>query len=265
MEGLVDVGRQGETYLGAFRRLDHYLVAAFVSIPLSVVQTTWRWHVRWPLLGLLGIALTLLVLARFVLQRQQMLFAFLADSYQAADAARLRVEHLAYYDALTDLPNRRLFQKHLEREILLARRAGRPLGVGLLDLDDFKRVNDTLGQDTGDTLLVEVAARMRSVLRTSDVLARLGGYEFALLVTDCENPENLERLSACLLERVRAPFQIQGHALLIRCSIGWTLFPDDPGDVQSVLRHADMAMYEAKGAGRDQMRFYTPDLEGRRS
>jgi len=166
------------------------------------------------------------------------------------------VRHLAYHDALTGLPNRRLLDDRLAQAIHLAQRRDRKLAVMLIDLDDFKQVNDSLGHRAGDAMLREVAARLSACVRRADTLARHGGDEFVVVVSDVQADADCGLVAEKILRSLAAPFQIEGRALGLGASIGISLFPSDAGDGDALLRNADAAMYSAKQQGRNQYRFY---------
>lgn len=169
-----------------------------------------------------------------------------------------RLERMAHYDSLTGLPNRTLLGDRLRQAIAQAQRRGSRLAVAYLDLDGFKPVNDQYGHHTGDQLLIEVGSRLQSHLRAGDTAARLGGDEFVLLLNDLRTLSELEGILTRLLDSLGQPFQIKGYALQITASIGVTLYPDDGSDGDTLLRHADQAMYEAKRQG--QNRYYLFDV-----
>jgi diguanylate cyclase (GGDEF)-like protein/PAS domain S-box-containing protein len=172
-----------------------------------------------------------------------------------------RVERLAFYDVVTGLPNRRLLFELLEQARLQAAADDALLAVGILDLDRFKSVNDTAGHSGGDRVLAEASSRIRGMLRDTDVLARLGGDEFALLIPGLDSREQLDVISRCILQALRLPFNLTGEQLFLSASIGWTLFPLDGSNAEGLIRHADMAMYEAKEAGKDRGSLYEPAME----
>ncbi|MDE1892933.1 MAG: EAL domain-containing protein [Xanthomonadaceae bacterium] len=176
-------------------------------------------------------------------------------------AHEARVEHLAFYDVVTGLPNRRLLFNLLEQARADAGERGALLAVGILDLDRFKSVNDTIGHEGGDQVLVEASSRILGMLREADVLARFGGDEFALLIPGLDGPEQLDVIGRCILQALRAPFSLMSEQLYLSASIGWTLYPLDNADAEGLVRHADMAMYAAKEEGKDRGLLYEPAME----
>ena len=175
--------------------------------------------------------------------------------------AEARVHHMAYHDALTGLPNRALLAERLDRALLAARRDGRKLALMFLDLDRFKTINDSLGHATGDHLLREVAQRLCRVVRASDTVARLGGDEFVVLVPGIHGPAESGLVGDKILEALAEPVRFEGHTLHISTSIGICLYPDDGADVDSLMRKADAAMYQAKAAGRNNYQFYASRMD----
>jgi diguanylate cyclase (GGDEF)-like protein/PAS domain S-box-containing protein len=170
------------------------------------------------------------------------------------------LEYQALHDALTGLPNRSLFGDRLRQALLTARRNQKMFGVLLLDLDRFKDINDALGHDRGDSLLQEVTARLRGVLRATDTIARLGGDEFAVLSTDAKHPEDVVATARKILVSLEGPFAIADQMVETGASIGIAMYPihgDDPG---TLLRRADVAMYVAKRSGGGYA-MYQPDQE----
>jgi len=178
----------------------------------------------------------------------------------AARAMMLRLAHLAQYDALTNLPNRVLLFDRAQQAISRARREKTLLALLYLDLDGFKDINDSLGHDAGDAVLVEFAGRMSTALRASDTLSRQGGDEFVVLAPLVRDRPAAEVLAAKLVELAGQPFRIGGHVLKVTTSLGIALFPDDGDSFDTLARHADAAMYSAKRAGKNQARFYTPEI-----
>jgi len=173
-----------------------------------------------------------------------------------------RMARLAQYDPLTDLPNRVLLQDRAQHALAVARRDGKGLAVMYLDLDGFKQVNDTLGHDAGDQLLVEFARRLAAAMRQSDTVCRQGGDEFVVLLPALASPAQIRTVVRKVLAIVQQPFVLQGQELHIGLSGGLALFPQHGDSYDVLARHADTAMYAAKRAGRMQMRCYAgPDAE----
>jgi diguanylate cyclase (GGDEF)-like protein len=163
-----------------------------------------------------------------------------------ATRAKRHLRHLAYSDSLTGLPNRTLFNDHLGRAITRAEPTGKSLALLYLDLDRFKFVNDTLGHETGDKLLKAVSERIRGCVRASDCVARLGGDEFAIVIDDLPNVGIASTTAQKICHAVTAPFEIDGHDIVVSASIGIAVFPINGTDASALLRHADTAMYRAK-------------------
>lgn len=163
--------------------------------------------------------------------------------------ATAKLERLAHFDGLTELPNRSLFARRLEEAIATAKRENELLAVVLLDMDNFKATNDRHGHETGDRLLTQIAQRLKQVVRAGDTLARLSGDEFGLFITGLSNMEAVEHAMAQILNLCSAPYQIAGHHFELSASLGLTVFPFDSADAETLLRHADQAMYQAKQGG----------------
>jgi diguanylate cyclase (GGDEF)-like protein/PAS domain S-box-containing protein len=170
------------------------------------------------------------------------------------------IHYMAHHDALTGLPNRRLMQDRLNQAIMAARRKQRHVAVLFLDLDRFKVVNDTLGHDTGDFILKDVARRLSTCVREGDTVSREGGDEFVIILPDLERPEHARVVGDKILAELTRPVEIGGHEIHITPSIGISHYPNDATDVHQLLKHADNAMYQAKDAGRNTIRFFTNDL-----
>ena len=171
--------------------------------------------------------------------------------------SELRLNYMAQFDALTGIPNRQYFNDQLTRATARARRDGRKVTLLFLDLDEFKVVNDTLGHDAGDRLLKEVASRIQRSVRTGDVVARLGGDEFAVLLEGLTGPLEVETMASSLLALISQPYHIADRQLDITTSIGITMYPNDSADTQMLLKNADIAMYQAKENGRNNVTFFT--------
>jgi diguanylate cyclase (GGDEF)-like protein len=174
-----------------------------------------------------------------------------------------RVAHLALHDGLTDLANRTLLQQRFE-QALAAPHSGQAVVVLCLDLDRFKEVNDNFGHSVGDTLLRAVAERLRSCVRRTDTVARMGGDEFVVLQVSKEPHLEAARLSERLIEKVCAPYDIDGHRVTIGTSIGIAIAPQDGSDAERLLKSADLALYHSKSAGRGIYHFYRDEMQARR-
>jgi diguanylate cyclase (GGDEF)-like protein/PAS domain S-box-containing protein len=171
-----------------------------------------------------------------------------------------RLHRLAYYDPLTRLPNRQLFQDRLDQALAQARRAGTLVAVLFLDLDGFKCINDTLGHTVGDRLLAAVARRLRGCARESDTISRIGGDEFTVIVPGLQRPLSAAAVARKTLAELGRPFGIEGRELYVTGSIGISLYPGDGDDRESLTKKADIAMYRAKELGRHGYEFYREDM-----
>lgn len=174
-----------------------------------------------------------------------------------------KIRHLADHDELTGLPNRRLFGNLLALEIAESRRHGTKMGIFFIDLDRFKDVNDSLGHDAGDELLEEVAGRLKTLVRASDTVARIGGDEFNIIVSNAARVEDVADIARKIVEGFQKAFVIAGHEFHITTSIGISIYPDDSEEVHTLLRYADIAMYNAKKEGRSRYQFYDPRIKVR--
>jgi diguanylate cyclase (GGDEF)-like protein/PAS domain S-box-containing protein len=170
--------------------------------------------------------------------------------------AEAQIARLAHYDPLTELPNRVLFQKSLTDALARRARKGDQLAVHFIDLDRFKTVNDTLGHPLGDALLREAAERLRGCVREGDTVARLGGDEFAVVQTGLKDMDGATRLAGRIVEAMAAPFDLQGHQVVIGASVGVAAAPSDGEDADELLKKADMALYRAKADGRGAFHFF---------
>jgi diguanylate cyclase (GGDEF)-like protein/PAS domain S-box-containing protein len=171
-----------------------------------------------------------------------------------------RLDYLAHHDMLTNLPNRLLFKDRLCHAIERARRENYEAGLLFVDLDRFKHINDSLGHQVGDQLLIEAAQRLRTLVRRSDTVARLGGDEFVVLMEKIASPYDAAQLAAKIVEEFKQPFPIKGADLHLGCSVGVAVYPEDGADDVSLLRNADVAMYKAKEAGREAHVRYNSEL-----
>ncbi|MBI5320233.1 GAF domain-containing protein [Bradyrhizobium sp.] len=199
-----------------------------------------------------------------LLQRLTANISFALENFGRAEEKRRadeRIEYLASHDSLTGLPNREMFNGLLRHTIETAQRHARKFSVLFIDLDRFKVINDSLGHEAGDMLLVEVAHRLRGALRASDVVARLGGDEFVVILEEAGERDDIERISGELLSALSQPVQLIGHECHTTASIGIALYPSDGIDAQTLTKNADMAMYLAKEDGKNGFRFFSRDVK----
>ncbi len=171
------------------------------------------------------------------------------------------LEQLAYYDALTKLPNRVLFHDRLKQGISTAKRDGHKLATLLIDLDHFKYVNDTLGHDAGDRLLEIVAERLKTFVRDSDTVARLGGDEFIIILTEINRPQEASIIAQKIIDNLNAPIEVRGREVNIGASIGISTYPDDGDNGVLLVKNADLALYKAKDNGRNRYHYFSEELQ----
>jgi diguanylate cyclase (GGDEF)-like protein/PAS domain S-box-containing protein len=171
-----------------------------------------------------------------------------------------KLKHQATHDVLTDLPNRALLLDRLNQAIVAARRDNLQVTVIFIDLDFFKFINDALGHSFGDRLLKLVASRFKTLLRASDTLSRLGGDEFVIVLPDQENINNVPTLLERILKSISEPYKLDKHEINITCSMGFSVFPENGEDAETLLKNADNAMYQAKESGRNTFQFYTGEM-----
>jgi diguanylate cyclase (GGDEF)-like protein len=186
--------------------------------------------------------------------------ASLQQEVRQHQLAAERIEYLAYYDSLTALPNRSMFSKLLNQAISLARRDRKRLAVLFVDLDRFKDINDTLGHGAGDLLLQEVAKRLQACLRDSDSVARLGGDEFVILLPALQRPADIEVVAHKILAATSQPFAALGQDFHVTASVGVSTYPEDGDDEQSLMKNADVAMYQAKEEGKNNFQLYSAEM-----
>lgn len=171
------------------------------------------------------------------------------------------VSHLAHYDQLTGLANRTLMRDRLQQAIRLAVRHGDKVAIFMLDIDNFKQINDSLGHADGDALLVIVAERLRGAVRDSDTIARLGGDEFVVIMPEFKNIDHARRCGEQIVLKMSRPVYIRGNPIDITVSLGMCLYPDHGNDVDQLLQNADSAMYAVKRGGRNGFRIYDPTMD----
>ena len=186
-------------------------------------------------------------------------FAFFHDISELKRKEK-QISILAYSDALTKLPNRAALEHRLTKAIARAARECRPLAVFFIDLDNFKNINDSLGHDKGDQVLIEVAERLSSTIRSEDTLCRLGGDEFILLSESVDDVNAVYNLASRILAALKQPVHLRPSTIYINASIGISLFPNDGRTTQELIKNADMAMYKAKSEGKNKFVMFTREM-----
>jgi diguanylate cyclase (GGDEF)-like protein/PAS domain S-box-containing protein len=186
----------------------------------------------------------------------------MADITERKDAEE-RLAYVAQFDALTDLPNRHLFQDRLVQAMAQAKRGGRPMAVLFIDLDRFKLVNDSLGHAAGDKLLKEAAARLAQCVRSGDTVGRLGGDEFSAILSGLGKPSDASIVAQKIIDALARPFHLDGHETYVSASVGITLFPADSEEAGALIMNADAAMYRAKEQGRNNYQYFTQEMNER--
>jgi len=175
--------------------------------------------------------------------------------------SEIKLKHLAHFDPLTGIANRVLFIDNMSRALSHAKRHNERLALMFIDLDDFKNINDTLGHDVGDDLLIQVADRLNEVVRECDTMARLGGDEFAIILEDIGTVYNAETTAKKILQKLLAPFQLYAQEIVISASIGIAVSPEAGDDTNTLLKNADIAMYRAKNEGKNNYQVFTESLD----
>jgi diguanylate cyclase (GGDEF)-like protein len=216
-----------------------------------------QWKILAAVLGAMGLVY---LVVQLILMRYRRL---LHEQERERAAQEERIRHQAYHDPLTELPNRASFTEHLEEAMRRAKRASWPLALLFVDLDLFKRVNDSLGHDAGDRLLRVVAERIRRAVREADILFRMGGDEFTVLLEDVRGPEEAAMVASRMLEAIAEPVQLQHHEISVSASIGIALYPRDDTLGERLLKSADTAMYRAKELGRNRYAFFAREMNER--
>lgn len=246
------------------RRLQTYITKPIVGLTNSmrVISSTDNYSLRFNLeskdeLGELANGFNIM-LGRIQLHQTE-LDSELTRRKQAED----RLHWLAFYDDVTQLPNRHYFKERLESAIVSARRNKTSCCVMVIDLDDFKIVNDTLGHHVGDDLLLTIAQHISHSLRTSDMLCRIGGDEFALILENIQSIDQVKQVSEKIIDIMSLPFVLGEKKVFISASIGASLFPEDTTDISTLLRNADAAMYSAKNNGKNHCQMYVHEMEAK--
>lgn len=202
----------------------------------------------------LGVSLVMALLIFYLVRQPEVL-------RRTVERQTCELKTLAFHDHLTGLANRRLLIAQLEQEIRDLQRNRTRAALLYVDLDDFKRINDTMGHDAGDVLLKKTAARFRDTLRRNDIISRLGGDEFAILLVDVDAFDNVRKVADHLVETMRKPMSINCHEIVVSASIGITLIPDDGDEVSALMRNADLALYAAKQEGKNCCQFFDHQMQ----
>ena len=233
-------------------RLSHEKATEMIQLALDKGSNTFEWlHIKAD--GKLFLAE--INLSSIILNGKKVLYTSWRD---ITEEKKLKndLKHLAHHDDLTNLPNRMLFNDRLEQAIIKSNRAKSQLAVFFIDLDKFKPINDTLGHEVGDEVLMKVAKLLRSSLRSEDTLARIGGDEFTIIMENFSNIQNVSMIAQKLLEALRSPIMVGVNSLNLSLSIGISIYPQDADNAKMLLKLADEAMYVAKENGRDNYKFY---------
>lgn len=257
----------GRPFISAYRRLANYPLAVTLQLSEEEAFHPAEERARFLKFGAIGVSLVIglcagmLAKATSTLRRnEQILEQRVAERTVELEASHLHVRKLAYYDPLTDLPNRAFFMDNAARAIQAAGSEGRALALLFLDLDRFKEVNDTLGHAAGDDLLVAMAGRLCQTVAAPNAVARLGGDEFVILLENLADEAEAMRTAARILAAARSPVTVCGRELHTSGSMGVALFPRDGNDLPTLFKSADTAMYAAKEAGRNTVRRFDPAM-----
>lgn len=171
------------------------------------------------------------------------------------------IQHMAYHDSLTNLPNRAFLKEQIEVMLTRSKTIQQQMAVMFLDLDNFKYINDTMSHEVGDEILISVSQRISEVTNKNTILTRFGGDEFIILLSNIHDISDIEKTAKALINSFEAPFKLHEHEFFVSCSVGISLFPEHAHNSSDLIKHADTAMYEAKGAGKSQYVFYTPEMD----
>lgn len=250
----------GESRYTSTRPIFGFPLALVLGLSVSEQQAAARARVQIYIIRTALASLLMLVLLYILARLRSQLHRSRALAVEEQIAHARQIEYLAFHDGLTGLPNRSFFTKLLHQSLASSRRSGKPLSLMFMDLDKFKTINDTLGHDAGDQLLQEVAKRIKGVLRQTDVVARLGGDEFVILLPDTGDEEQLAEASRKILNAVRSSYMLSGREIRTTISIGVSVYPEHGQDEDTLMKHADIAMYHAKEQGRNNVRFYSDDI-----
>jgi diguanylate cyclase (GGDEF)-like protein len=238
----------------AYGRVGSYPLVVTVGLDLDQKLAAWRSYATMIVAMTLAATVLLVGLAAYLIRR-------MVRDARAARASTLAITHTAEHDFLTGLPNRMLLNDRVGQAIAAAPRHQNRVAVLFLDLDGFKRINDSLGHPIGDQLLQSVATRLVACVRRSDTVSRQGGDEFVALLSEVRQPEDAAIVARKMLQAVAQAHSIGQHDLRVTASIGVSIYPEDGGDAETLLKNADTAMYQAKAAGRQRYQFFEPALD----
>ena len=248
-DGLLSMQEANQPYILVSRNIPEYGLKVYVRKDMASLSDLKRIEAGLFILSsLVGSLLFLLVMGGFL------------HLHSVRKASKSLAKH-ANYDTLTELPNRRLFYDFLQLKFKESSISGEPLALMLIDLDRFKEVNDTFGHNMGDILLIEAASRIRHSLRKSDFVARLGGDEFIVILSNYDNNSTLDRIAQDVLKKLSEPFQLAKQNAYISASVGIALYPEDTTEIETLVKHADQAMYASKRSGRNRSSYFVQSLE----
>ncbi|MGO1793050.1 MAG: diguanylate cyclase domain-containing protein [Oceanisphaera sp.] len=248
-----------------FTRSNHNLHQLIVNKDIRIPNGEWHMAIsqqtHFPSQWLVGILLSLLAASLFSFIARRMLLE--PDRLRAlVDKQTLQLAQLAFNDELTGLANRRSITEQLNTAIRYTERDNTCLALLYLDLDNFKCVNDTVGHEGGDHLLIEIAQRLQNTVRASDIVGRLGGDEFAIILTHIEDQESVRLIAEKIIEQVCIPVQLKQYQAKVGASIGISISPTDGNSGEALVRNADLAMYHSKWSGKNQFSFFSDDMRG---
>lgn len=216
-----------------------------------------------------GAIIDLLINARVIYDENREPLKLIGTTQDITDSTQLQEEHLkqaklleyqAYHDSLTSLPNRTLFKDRLQQAIVTSKRHNQKFALLFIDLDQFKKINDSLGHHVGDEVLIETAKRFQTILREEDTLCRLGGDEFTVILKNIKDEKDIAKVAQKLINSMKKPLLTKHHTLHISSSIGISIYPDDAATQNDLIKFADTAMYKAKEEGRNNFQFYASEM-----
>lgn len=208
------------------------------------------------------IAFSVIILVVFIIWIRNVLYG-INHLIKKQENDEKQIYHQANFDYLTDLPNRRNIRRRIAESISISEKAGNHFALLFLDMDDFKKINDTLGHDSGDKLLKEASERLKKSIRSQDIVGRLGGDEFIILIRDIKDSQEAEKVIRRTIAKIGNSYTLEGHELLVTFSVGVALYPRDGSTIHDLLKNADSAMYQSKDHGRNTYSFYTKELNDR--